>query len=185
MKYIFKIFLLIVLSSYISCNNKKNDDDIQEKKTISLFYLTGNIETVSKLSCDYFYNNTEIKNESADTIIISLKDFKRIENFSNNSKLITKNSECDVRMILQLENNQICIGESSCITNIYDKKIQTDLSNIYLIKKLSGYFNYFSEEELKNDETIKKYGIPNNYNYIRNSSLLEKNEGVKIIFTYN
>lgn len=185
MKYTFKIFSLVILSLYISCKENKKDNNIQEKKTISLFYLTGKIETVSKLTCDYFYNNAEIKKESADTIIISLKDFKRIDFFLNNSKLMNKKSDCDIRMMLKFENNKICIGELNCTNNNYGQTLQTDLSNIYLIKKLSGYFNYFSEEELQNDETIKRYGVPDNYNYLKNLSSLERQEGLKIVFTYN
>ena len=38
---------------------------------------------------------------------------------------------------------------------------------MYLIKKYSGYYNYFSKEELSYFEELKQLGIPNDYKDLR------------------
>ena len=177
-----KNITILILSIILFNSSCKKESKMNSPKAISLFYFTGSIDAINGLSCDYMHNNIEIKKELADTIAISNNDFNRIKNFLNKNELITQGSRCDVRMILEFESNQICIGEFNCITNINEDYIESDLSNIYLIKYLSGYFNYFTKEQLIYDETIKKYGIPNNYKYIESNSPLERKEGVKIIF---
>ena len=152
MKKIFISIMLILLPMLYSCrrNEKLNE--------ISVVYFPGYVETTIPISMKNL-NMSNISN--FDEVIIPEKDFSIIKDIVINHNYEFKRSVCDERLLLRCDTIAVCIGDFNC--PIYNNHYLD--SAIYLIKKESLYYNYFTEEELRSDPYIKKYGIPNNYIY--------------------
>lgn len=157
--------LFFLLCLFASCNgikkNKKNIDSVE------IQYFKGYVETNIRVRCGSI---KKIKNSFIeDTILI--EKYNEIVSQVRGLKILKFDSiNCDIRMQCKIncENGdsiKLCIGEFNCL--IKDGKgMETNDSLIYLIRKYSGYYNYFSKEELTYFPEIKIFGIPQDYKYL-------------------
>lgn len=178
-RLILSLTLALLLSS---CQHKSDNkhNNIKEE-TILIVYFTGDIETLSRITCKIMATNKYYKDIIADTIQISQYDFSRIKYFLRNQKNLKEESSCDSRIYLKMDSIDVCIGNNNCASNIDNASVGIDLKTIYMIKCKSGYYNYFSKEQLLYDESIIKYGIPKDYKYQRSAPNVKRKECVKII----
>lgn len=173
------LILILFLCSCQSKQEKKHNS--VNKETILVIYLTGDVETSSRIPCKRMGLNTYYESIVADTVQISHNDFSMINNLLKNQKTSNIESSCDSRIYLKKDSVELCIGNNNCVSNIDNKSIDMDIKTVYLIKCISGYYNFFSKEQLLCDEGIIKYGIPKNYKYQKSSPHIKRKKIVKII----
>lgn len=158
------IFLFFVTCLAVSCN------EIGRNKLlyIEIFYPKGPIETRLPLNCnDIQRMNRAIR---VDTVIINRSDLIGIVNNLKNLKGIKLDSislPCDIRTVCifkysNKDSIRLCIGKFNCILK---NNINMDKNDtlVYLIRKCSGYYNYFQKEDLIYCDEVRKFGIPEDY----------------------
>ena len=173
---------MLLILFFSSCKYKQeNKYDHDKADTILIVYLTGSVETLSRIDCKTLANSNYYKNIIADTLRISHNDFSLIRDFLRNQKIRKDESSCDSRMYIKLDSFSVCIGDINCACNLDDHLLYINLKTIYLIKYKSGYYNYFSKEQLLDDKSIIKFGIPKDYKYQRSVPNIKRKECVKVI----
>ena len=162
-----------------SCEGTNSTD------SIVVFYYTGWRESPIRKSLTEVSEKAMEKN--TDTVLY-LKDseYNRVLSIINNKKHID-NQDIDCRMFVQYDSVKIALGypdifipesNDTCIYG-YDhhlKRIQVNANNIYYLRCICGYYNFFSKEELMYDKLIHKWGMPNNYcNRLENNTIIKSN----------
>ena len=159
-----RLFLLLCLFS--SCNSiKKNKINIG---SVEIQYFKGFVETNIRVRCGSIKKN---KNSFiVDTTLI--EKYSEIVSRVRGLKILEFDSiNCDIRIQCKIncENGDsinLCIGDFNCLMKD-GKGVERDDSLIYLIRKYSGYYNYFSGHELTYFDELKQFGIPSNYKELR------------------
>jgi hypothetical protein len=173
---------MLLILFFSSCKYKQENKHTHDKvDTILIVYLTGAVETVSSIDCKSMTNNNYYKRMIADTLRISHNDFYLIRDFLRNQKIRKDDSSCDSRMYIKMDSISVCIGDIYCACNLDGRALDVSLQTIHLIKCKSGYYNYFSKDQLLYDESIIKYGIPKDYKYQRTAPNVKRKDFVKII----
>ena len=160
------ILFFLVTYCFVKCKSDSND-----LVSIEALYFKGRVESSVPLSCGGFasINSGLIK----DTVLTDKQKLHDIEHqflMLMELNVDTINS-CDVRIQCKLNFKKrkpltICIGAFNCLIRDFKRIPQND-TFVYLIKKYSGYYNYFSKEELSYFEELKQLGIPNDYKDLR------------------
>lgn len=163
------LLLAILIATYCTNINKSNISNT----SIEILYLKGKVETTKAISC-----GTLKKGKTAfgigDTVIQDKHIFNQILNQIIKLKAIkvdSLTSSCDIRMQckIKLENRdtiQVCIGEFNCIVKDGFLMGNND-TLVYLMRKYSGYYNYFSKEDLAYFNELKQFAVPGNYKDLR------------------
>ena len=173
---------MLLILFFSSCKYKQENKFAHDNADeIMIVYLTGSVETVSRIDCKSMANNNYYKKIIADTIRISHNDFSLIRDFLKSQKIRNDESSCDSRMYIKLDSFSVCIGDIYCACNLDGRVVDINLKTIYLIKCKSGYYNYFSKEQLLDDKSIIKFGIPKDYKYHRSAPNVRRKDCVKII----
>jgi len=158
-----KVYFFIIISFFISCQGSKNNTLIE---SIDISYLKGNIETKKPFFCGFI---TSIKPtfSKKDTILTDPQKYKEILAQLLKLRIDSTSSNCDVRIECKVnlsnrDSIKICIGSFNCIMKNGRKMINND-TLVYLVRRYSGYYNYFTKENLSFFPEIKLFGIPSNY----------------------
>lgn len=176
------ISTMLLILFFSSCKYKQENEFAHDKAdTILIVYLTGAVETISRIDCKSMANNDYYKKMIADTLRISHNAFSSIRCFLRNKRTRKDESPCNSRMYIKLDSFSVCIGDLYCACNLDDRVVDINLETIYFIKCKSGYYNYFSKEQLLDDKCIKKFGIPKDYKYQRSAPNVKRKECVKLI----
>lgn len=138
---------------------------------IYISYYKGLAETLVPIRCG---DIAKIPSESfkVDTIIA---DSYLVNEIKKQAEIAQKNtsrlfSGCDIRMDCKVFHNntesmKICIGQLDCIV-INGEPVGSNNKLLYLIRKNSGYYNYFNREQLRHIfKELKIYGIPKDYKF--------------------
>ena len=169
--FAYYILIIILLSSVFCCKNNScvgaNDTD-----SIIVFYYKGWVEFPIRKSLVELAERAMEKN--IDTIIyLKDNDYNRVLSIINKRQYID-NQDVDCRMLVQHDSVKIALGypdifipesNDTCIFG-YDynfKRIQVNANNIYYLRYICGYYNWFPKEELMYDKLIRKCGLPINY----------------------
>lgn len=152
----------LILILLISCLKPEKEKNLP-KDFIKVSYINGFIDSNLSFNC-----NDEILGKSHITkeVVISKKDFNIIVELINGIQLTDtiKNESCDKRMDIRFDSINICIGAFDCIKKEGNSASAND-SLLYLIRSNTGYYNFFSKNDLENFFEIKKWGVPKNYTY--------------------
>jgi len=162
MKIVFFLFLFFTLST--SCFHR----DSTNITSIEVSFIKGNVEKPIPISCGAlaFMRGGIVK----DTVLSGVKELSEIELQLSSMKEKNMDStvhSCDVRIhcLVHFKNNKtikLCIGQFNCIVEDNIRMINND-TLIYLIRKGTGYYNYFSKDDLAYFDELKQFGIPNDY----------------------
>lgn len=166
-----RYFILLLMISLFSCVTKQK---------IQVVYLTGDIEYNSQQSITEVWDNPSVKNRIPKTIKVSKIDFLRLNNYFDGLNILKNRSDCDARMYVKSDAYEYCINVDNLVCNNSDSTSKDDLETIYLLKCITGYYNYFSRDKLYNDLAIKRFGIPKNYKYHYNLPTIKKEEFMKV-----
>jgi len=163
-KLLFGIIIFFTLKSVNVIGSKKYP-------CIYISYYKGLAETLVPTKCGDIFKIPRL-DFKVDTTITDTFIVNEIIKQAKNEIAKTKHSAsgCDTRMdckILQSKTDsiEICIGQINCVV-INGEQADPNKKLLYLIRKNSGYYNYFNRHELRLlfDE-IKIYGIPKDHKY--------------------
>lgn len=165
------IIALAISVLFIDCIGKANNVVTSEGKSDDTIFVT---------YCPYIYETSvptpcvsiaaDSKRDSIELTIkeISSHDFNLIADFINHRKKIGQDGYCEARIHVKMGNQELCLGDFLCCAcDIDDKKLNvSDFEYaIYKIKHLSGYYNCYDNLDIKYDELVRKFGIPEDYYY--------------------
>lgn len=167
-KYILQALICIFFTGCIS-----NCPD-----TITVYYLHGFVDTNISKKCSEMKEmamNDEISPYvKYDTICITHADFVRLKNYVTNQKVISDSTikicSIDSRIVAVYDTLAVSFGDTR---NLYGSNQNGEFvcatnEIVYLIKSLSGYYNYFDKEDLLSFfPEIKHFGIPKTYKRIK------------------
>jgi hypothetical protein len=156
---------ILLLSLATSCIIDNKEPDIT---LINIKYIKGIIETNKPIECGTL--NKILSSGVKDTIISDKAILIIIKHQISNTfnlTLDTPVSVCDIRMQcnIKLTNGDtvvLCIGEFNCLIK-EDTRIMKNDTIVYLMRKYSGYYNYFPQDELDFFEELKFFGKPKDY----------------------
>jgi hypothetical protein len=175
----FKIALPIFFLCFCFFYKNGNTDNII---SLEISYPKGFLETNIPLNCDDISRmNISLK---VDTLLTESKVLLEIEDQMKKLKELKQDnlqSICDIRMECNVKyaNGSIvrlCLGRRNCIlkNNI---RMEVNDTLIYLIRKYSGYYCYFTKGDLIYFDEIKQFGVPNEY---KDLSLKSDSNGIPI-----
>lgn len=173
---------MLLILFFSSCKYKQENKYAHDKAdTILIVYLTGAVETLSRIDCKSMANNDCYKKMIADTLRISHNDFSLIRDSLKNLKVRKDESRCDSRMYIKMDSISVCIGDIYCARNLDGRAVDINFQTIHLIKCKSGYYNFFSKEQLLDDKCIKRFGIPKDYKCQESAPNVKRKDCVKVI----
>lgn len=160
--------LLLIVLSFIFSASCKETRQINHFPILKISYLKGNTERIIPVKCGEIMNfpAAEFK---VDTNIIDKELVNRIINQAKSLNQLSDDRQtgCDVKIdctikLTKEDSIKLCIGDFDCILKdgVLMKKNDTLL---YLIRRYSGYYNYFQEKSLKYFEELNFFGIPGDY----------------------
>lgn len=153
--------ILICILLLFVCSNCTSFNNLQD--VITIVYCNGDFDNTINISCDEL-NKISKRIDIDTTIIISQDEFEKIATFIKKNYVTDIKQDCDARMILEHDSCKICIGSLNDICS--KKDICEDLNIIYLMKCRSGFYNYWSKDDMLFDICIEKFGIPKDYHFI-------------------
>lgn len=178
-EFVMTIFIFVCLVFLLcSCQISKREAKTDERDTIFISYYPYIFDTNIRISCaSMAKESSEI---GLDSIIPIRKDyFDKMKLYIKNQQPIQNTDGCDTRIYVRNGTSELCMGGFiSCLCDINDNDLEEDLECTYLIKWKSGYFNCFNKNELTNDKSIEKFGIPDDYNYDDNNDSPEDHNKV-------
>lgn len=160
-----KYMYIIAFLGLLSCSNKhKNWQEDNDNDTIFVSYYPCVFESNLRISCAVLAEKSE-KAQTDSVIHLQQEYYDRVKNFLQKTNNTSTIDGCDSRMFIEHGKNKMCIGQNSCLCDISESRMETDMEVLYIIKWKSGFFNCFDKDELSLDSTIEKYGFPDDYIY--------------------
>lgn len=157
-----RIILFLTSLLFISCNLNKGNEPL---KRFEISYFKGNYESRASVECGSI--KSKLKDPDVkDTFITNQIINEKIINEVQKLKFDSSGSSCDSRIecrirLTKSDSLLLCIG--NCLILNGQKKVNND-SLVYLIRRYSGYYNYFTREDLIiYFPEIKLFGIPSDY----------------------
>jgi len=142
------VFLLFSQFLLISCNQNPKKEF---KPNIKISYFKGLTETIIPVKCGEIIARPRF-DYKIDTIITDGQIIEEIRNQITSLIPLEGSQDCNVRIdcIINLYSDTIklCIGTFDCI--IKDGKLMSRNDTLlFLIRKNSGYYDYFTQDNLK------------------------------------
>jgi hypothetical protein len=142
------VLLFICILFLISCNQNPKKE---ASPNIHISYFKGFTETIIPIKCGEIITRPKFENK-VDTIITDRHLIDKIVNQINSLKAINGPQFCNVRIdcVVNLNSDTIklCIGNFDCISKDGNLMQRND-TLLFLIRKYSGYYDYFSQGRLK------------------------------------
>ena len=143
----------IIIALIFSCNpNEKRD----YKPLIIISYYKGLIESPVAIKCGQVSKIPPIEFK-VDTLISDTSLIHKISNCASNLRT-EASSNCEGRLdcfiIQNSDTTKLCIGTFDCIKKNGIGMHRND-TLLYLIRKNSGYYNYFRKDELRYFDELK------------------------------
>ena len=161
------VFMFFCCLSLLSCHSRQTGEQTGKADSFDTIYVTyhkGVYETSTSTPCKHVKKWAEKKSVS-EVVAISQEDFDIIFSYlSENSNKGDTSMSCEARMYVQVSEYEMCIDDwIGCACDINDNDIPTDEYALYLIRSLSGFYNYLDSLDLQFERLIEKYGMPSNY----------------------
>jgi hypothetical protein len=162
------ILFILVLLLFSFCSGREKNHP--KNATIDIQYLKGLVETPISIQCGEL-PNPPYSFLYGDTVLVDVKKYIEILNQVRSLKSLKNDgqfTDCDIRIQCKInltndDSIRLCIGLSNCIIR-NEQMMEKNDTLIYLIRKYSGYYNYFSKEVLLSFfHEVKQFGVPINY----------------------
>jgi hypothetical protein len=141
--------LLLSLVLLFSCTQQNHD----EISSIKIKYIRGHYAFDESIECQDIYTDSSLSSIISDTVLISKSLLSKINSELNSlNQTVEKNNYIGprIRCEVNFTNNEqlvLCIGEYFGMT-LNGVKYEDNLNLSYLIKRHSGYYQYFTYEFL-------------------------------------
>lgn len=147
-------------------------------ETITVYYLHGFVDTSISKKCSEMRKQAISGRKSDlvrfDTISIAHTDFIKLREYIYNSNVVPKS----VRKRTDIDSRIVAVYDTLAVSfettyheygaNSRNEIVYTNNEIIYLLKSLSGYYNYFDKEDLLMFfPEIKEFGLPKTYKRIK------------------
>ena len=151
----------------LSCHSRQNrvqQETAESFDTIYVSYHKGVYETSVRTPCSLVKKWSESEDVS-EVIVIDKRDYDAIFSYlSENADKGNDSTTCEARIYVQAAENEICINDVIvCACDVNEKDIPANDYALYLIRSLSGYYNYLDSLDLQFDRLIEKFGMPSCY----------------------
>ena len=156
---------LFIFLTMVSCSHQpKQTEKVDSFDTIFVTYHKGVYETSAPTPCSRVKERAE-KEEVSEVIAISQEHYDLIFAYlSENSNKGDTSKSCEARMYVQVSEYEMCIDDRiGCACDINDNDIPIDDYALYLIRSLSGFYNYLDSLDLQFDRLIEEFGMPSCY----------------------
>ena len=172
-----KIYILLLLfAGIISCRQNSSTTE-----HFDILFIPGFKETYIQVNCQTLIDDWATHTSRPDTNIIDHNSFELIKRFMTKNHQNDTSKACNSRLLIRLDSISLCIGTDTCVSNLKGHIINRDMRVLYLIKCISGYYNYIQVEDLKNLPEIKIFGIPKNYRFNRTPPNVPKNDIIRVV----
>lgn len=176
---------IIILISFVSCRAKNNNKTLSGCDSIVVCFDPLMAEDANRNTHDISIMSKNMV--ATDTFFIDKREFNTIAAFVDNHAVVN-NSYANSNFYIRNSNSELFMSNFG----IYNKDgnvAKVPLNILYLIKKCSGMYNYYSREQLYADSGIIKYGLPKDYSYkkpaakylSRNPLVMKRPEWIKAL----
>lgn len=173
-------FASIYLHFFIGCKSERPD-------TIIVYYLHGFVDTNISKECSVMREMAMKDKHSElvkyDTICIAHSDFVKLRDYISSTKVVRDTTigvpGIDSRIVAVYDTFAVSFETTynKYGANARNEIVYANSEIIYLLKSLSGYYNYFDKKDLLLFfPEIKKYGIPKTHKNVWSS--VSNNAGV-------
>jgi hypothetical protein len=153
---IVRLILFLSIALFISCLRSTKDESLPR---IQISYFKGIIERPRRTICGEISGIPPMEYK-IDTLIVDKELIEEICKCISHLKVNKDFSSCDVRLDCfiqqKIDTIKLCIGEFDCILKDGVSMERND-SLLYLIRKNSGYYNYYKKDQLKYFEELKHF----------------------------
>jgi hypothetical protein len=168
MKKLQRASVFLIFSLIVSCNGTMRKATTNDT-SIEILYYKGIVHTGVSIRCGEI-TKPKTSFRKVDTVLTNKQQNTDIANLVKALRVIDDSIKyCDVRMQCKInyangDTVQLCIGGYSHNCTIKDgRRMENNDSLVYLLRNYSGYYNYFSKEELTYFDELKRFGIPKDY----------------------
>ncbi|QNL48675.1 hypothetical protein H8S90_18065 [Olivibacter sp. SDN3] len=159
------IGLILIVFILLSCTGGSKNFQKEHNKKIEIYYFKGLVDAA--VPCDKEFSSSEVEDlgqRLIDTAVF-LEIAERIGYLNKN--IDAKEDNCNFRMQCNLYNEngskqRLCISQFNCMV-VNGEKVKDDKKLIYLLRKLSGYYNYFDSDVVKSFSEVEQFGVPDSY----------------------
>jgi len=167
MKTINSVIPLLCCLCMLSCHSRQNG--VQQEKTdsfdtIYVSYHKGVYETSVRTPCSFVKKWSE-NEDISEVVFIDKRDYDAIYSYlTENANKGNDSTTCEARIYVRAAENEICIDDVIvCACDVNEKDIPANDYALYLIRSLSGYYNYLDSLDLQFDRLIEEFGLPSCY----------------------
>lgn len=157
---------LLCCANMLSCCSRYSGarpDKQMVYDTIFVSYQEGLYEASAAITCKQM-KDWSADEDVAEIVVIDKDDYDAICSYlSETSGKGTVREGCEARLYVQVSTYEMCVGDLGCGCDVDDNTLPTDKYALYLIRSLSGYYNYLDSLDLQYDNLINEFGIPTNY----------------------
>ncbi len=160
--------LIIIIIGFLSCSSShfiKVRQDAYIKDSIVVCYEQRRFETsiaVSRKEMSMISDRMSIDT----TIALDNHDFTNLVDFIKSAHQDPVNKRCDARIYVKTDTFDMCLSDFTDRWCISDSSNRSSRYMIYFIKWRCGYYNLFSEDEIKYDTILNEFGVPKDYHHI-------------------
>ncbi len=162
-----QLLIALLCCAYIlSCSPQRHGERQKKESfydTIFVSYQEGIYETSAATTCNQM-KEWSVDEDVSEIVVIDKDSYDAICSYLTtvNDNGTTREG-CEARLYVQVSAYEMCIGDLGCACDVNDNGIPTDNYALYLIRSLSGYYNYLDSLDLQHDILINEFGIPSNY----------------------
>ncbi len=168
-------FLLGTIACLLCSCHQQEPKYNSQYDSIIVAYYPYLFETSVAITCKDMERNMQKSNNSI-VNYISVEDYHHFCDILNNRK--HAESPCEARIFIQMDTVKICLGDfMTCACDIEDIGLNITLEEIYWIKSIIGYYNWFKDDDLIYDAGIQQFGVPHNYHYIEREIVHSTEDG--------
>ncbi|SFG78188.1 hypothetical protein [Prevotella sp. KH2C16] len=172
-----KHFCLLLLVMLLTCCKPGDTTEKASSNSgynISAIYFRGDGTSYIPIDCQSMQLAFE-KYDYTDTILLDSMDISFLKEMPK-SLLTSKKTEIIDNRVMLIDNDtsRIWVTLYDEVINESGYIIKVSPENIYRLKSLIGYYNYWDMEALKMENLIEKFGIPKSYKYNKNYSMKKR-----------
>lgn len=165
-KVIKVVGLLFISMMFVGCYDKSYQKNISKEHVTIFFTNVNGVPNIQTTPTNFYTTMKAMR--MTDTIAISkvkYEELKRILQKKHRNMQVNNNLE--TVMCLLYKKQKLFIGRNELGYDINGFPIDVSLHEIYFIKVISGYYNHFRKYDLDMLQSVRKYGLPQNYKNLK------------------
>ncbi len=173
MKNIIKLLFFLLVVAY-GCTNSSSDQGTM----IEAVFHPGFVEDCSHLDFPLISNDQNM----VLNFKITASEYTYIADILRNKRIVSAKVLCDYKIrtkkniktpcvFIKLDADKYVLGNNGVVKDTKEESFVVSDLDIYRIKSILHYYDFFYEEDLDAFPEVRKYGIPANYQHIFNRKM--------------